>query len=293
MEVKPNIPPTIEITKPKEGDELLAWTTASLTSSVEDAEQAPRLEGVVVKWVSDVDGDIMTGSTAAPGIAGDSQKTLNPGAHTITATVTDPFGATATASVHINVTSKPPTASINYPPDGSTFYTSQNINLRGVGSSPSGALAPLTLTWDSSLDGALLTGPDVWVKLSEGSHVISLTAADPLGQSGQSSVTVTVKSGVPYPTAQIQTPQDYAMYRQNQPVNLQGLGTDSIDGTLSNSQLAWYSDVDGFLGNGASINVVLTGGACAPIRHTITLEVTNSLGNKSSHKINVLVGQIC
>ena len=52
-------------------------------------------------------------------------------------------------------------------------------------------------------------------------------------------------------------------------LNATGVATDDLQGDISSS-IAWSSDVDGALGTGASISVVLTAGA-----HVITASVTD------------------
>ena len=80
-------------------------------------------------------------------------------------------------------------------------------------------------------------------------------------------------------------------------VTLQGEGTDPEDGTLSGSDLSWFSDIQGFLGSGTSIQIELRGAevACHPeyVSHKITLSVTDSDGHQATQQIIVSVGRPC
>jgi serine protease len=284
LAASPNDPPTIQITSPKQGDNVVWGTQVTFYSSVNDPEQAPKVDGITVQWSSDKDGPLCNG------IVCDAKK-LSFGTHLITATVTDPYGASASDSITLNAISHPPSASIIAPPNGSVFFASQKINLRGFGSSPSETITKYS--WSSNLSGLLSTDQNAWVQLMAGTHTITLTVSDSLGQTAQASITITVQSGADYPTAQILIPQDFADFDFNQVINLQGKGIDPVEGVLPDSNLEWFSSMDGSLGKGSNIQVKLSGGQCAPFYHKITLRVTNKSGKQGTHTITVLVGRIC
>ncbi len=96
--------------------------------------------------------------------------------------------------------------------------------------------------------------------------------------------------------------QDGTSVRMGQAVNFSGLAQDVEDGTLPtaaqvNNSLAtglpitslrWSSSIDGFLGNGSSLNAIsLTMGM-----HVITYSATDSDGNIGSASIRVLMGNV-
>lgn len=103
--------------------------------------------------------------------------------------------------------------------------------------------------------------------------------------------------GVGEPTAIILSPQQGDSFAPDTMVTLQGEGIDPEDGTLSGPDLMWFSDRDGFLGSGTSIQVILSGPdvACSPeyVSHTITLRVTDSDGHQATQQIVVSVGRPC
>ena len=80
-------------------------------------------------------------------------------------------------------------------------------------------------------------------------------------------------------------------------MTLQGSATDNEDGVLAGSSLSWSSSIDGPLGTGSTLQVQLSGPAtpCNPelIAHEVTLEATDSGGNRVVTTIIIFVGVIC
>jgi hypothetical protein len=80
--------------------------------------------------------------------------------------------------------------------------------------------------------------------------------------------------GIPLhaPTAEIQTPNSDEVFFPTQQVVFQGSAYDLEDGTLGDAAFSWSSNIDGFLGTGASLSTTeLTTGI-----HVITLTATDS-----------------
>jgi hypothetical protein len=79
------------------------------------------------------------------------------------------------------------------------------------------------------------------------------------------------------PTVQMMTPQGNATFGYGQLISLSGAAMDIEDGALPESAYAWYSNQDGFLGNGSSLDADLeTIGI-----HIITLRATDADGASS------------
>ena len=95
---------------------------------------------------------------------------------------------------------------ITAPANGDTFAIGETITFEGQAADPQHPnLADAAFVWISDKDGEVGTGPSFTSSdLSEGRHTITLTVTDPVGKSGQSSVTITI-GGVPATTTTIPT----------------------------------------------------------------------------------------
>jgi serine protease len=287
--VSPNLPPTIKITQPAPNSTFGYNSSLTFGSHVSDPEQPGGVAGLTIQWKSSIDGNICTG------IVCDSAIVLSVGQHTITATITDPFGATASASMPLRVIKPfPPTATIVLPANNSTFSASQQVHLVGAGeSSDSPPFGASQLAWTSSVAGSLGTGSDIWVSLPDGSETITLTATDNFGQGGTATVNITLQSGSQLPTVKITSPPYNSALATGQAGTFIGSATDPFDVTLSGAQLQWTDNLDGYLGQGAKIVKVLSAPSCGPIAHQVTLTGTDSKGNKATSTVIVAVGPIC
>ncbi len=288
--VRPNQAPAVQISSPRDGESVSWGGIPSFSAAVVDPESRTRFEGTVT-FSSDREGSLCTGTL------GCVSRQLSLGSHRITAEAIDPFGARGSHAITVNVINVPPTSTITYPPNGSNYFTSQQINFRGFGFDRDERIPESNLTWSSNISGPLGTGRDVTVRLSQAVHTITLMARDTQGLTGQSSISVTVQAGAGYPTARILSPADNAYLAPGTLVAFQGQGTDPEDGTLGGAQLRWFSSIDGVLGEGASVQRVLSGPPrpCNPetVVHVITLKVTDRDGRQSTHQINVVVGRVC
>lgn len=301
--MRPNQPPTVQITSPTGGSvgygELDVyveaadpetptpfWPSATFTSQLVVARQG--IDDVTLCTDS---GDI----TTPPGghVLGCRVTGLPLGTQTLVATVTDPFGAIASDTVTVEVTNTTPMAVITNPADGSTFATSQQVDLRGYGFDPDEQLDPGDLAWTSTVDGPLGTGTGVLTTLGAGTHTITLTATDEHGATGSDSITLSVIEGAGHPSVLITEPADLASFPTGASITFTATATDPEDGSLSGAAVTWSSDVDGFLGTGASITATLSSDACGVTGHDVTVTVTDSDGHTATHTIRVLVGTIC
>jgi hypothetical protein len=90
----PNRQPTLEITGPADGSTLPSDATLTLEADGYDIEIGSLDEEI--RWTSDIDGTLGTGATL--GLTG-----LSPATHTITASVDDGQGGSATATVRVTI----------------------------------------------------------------------------------------------------------------------------------------------------------------------------------------------
>lgn len=299
----PNLPPTVTITEPA-GGSAIRYLNVPLSAEIMDPEvQAlsdvgspyANLFPSTVVFSSDLDGKIASATGIGPSLYCTAPQ-LSIGTHAVFATVTDAFGAeTMSEGIFLTAVNAPPTVKITYPADESLFFSSQNINLRGYGFDEEEALDK-PVHWSSDIDGHIGSGQDVWWssdQISSGNHVITLKAEDALGEIGTDSITIEVQDGAGHPQANITSPSNNTVIAPEDTVVLKGTGTDPEDGMLSGSSLKWYSNEDGYLGEGVEIETHLSGKECGVILHAITLEVTDSDGNQAAFSINISVLSPC
>ena len=88
----------------------------------------------------------------------------------------------------------PPSATIVSPQDGQQFSAGESILFQAdAQDAEDGALDNASISWSSHLDGALGTGRSFFLNtLSEGEHVITLTAVDSQNKAAQDFIDITV-----------------------------------------------------------------------------------------------------
>jgi hypothetical protein len=179
--------------------------------------------------------------------------------------------ATRSASVH------PPTVSLTAPTGGS--IPAGPLPVSWSGSDPDGDTLSYSLLYSN--DGGVgwetvatnLTGSSVQLNTSQlpgGSGLLRVVASDGFltGQDTSAALSMPLHA----PSAEILTPSEGQVFYPTQQVSLQGSAYDLEDGSLGDSAFAWASSLDGFLGNGASLNTAeLSTGT-----HVITMTVTDS-----------------
>jgi hypothetical protein len=217
----------------------------------------------------------------------------------ITATATDPFGATQTASIEFSIVDMPPVARIDFPqlPDV-TFAADQEVCFHGAGYDVDSAQpGNLTLAW--SLNASILSNEGHFCSsLPEGTHTIVLTVTDAFAQTATDSVEVTIGPPAGLPSTRITSPNAFHTFGEGATVTLVGQGTDPEDGPLDDANLTWISDIDGVLGTNGTISVQLTSPGNLSnfdgfLAHTIRLIATDSDGNVAgTDLIVVLMGAV-
>jgi PKD repeat protein len=115
------------------------------------------------------------------------------GTYTVTATVTDNLGATATKSVTVVVTApnKPPVAAVSATP--SSAYGPVNVSVSAAGSSdPDGSITSTVLNFGDGTTASAVTASHTYS--AAGTYTITATVTDNQGASSSASTSVTVKA---------------------------------------------------------------------------------------------------
>jgi hypothetical protein len=223
---------------------------------------------------------------------------LTLGQHVITATADDGFEGVATHQIIINVVNGPPQADIVKPVSTATFFTHIPVQFEASAVDFDEQILDGNISWTSSRDGQLGTGPVLTKSLTEGAHTITLTVVDGKGLTATDNVNITVMAGAGFPIPVITSPASGLLFGPGQQVTLTGEASDQEDGTLSGASLQWSSSRDGVLGTGNSITVTpsfipsSTPGCAGGAQHTITLKATDSDNHVVTVSIILNVGCI-
>ncbi|MEQ9569671.1 MAG: hypothetical protein RLN75_05730 [Longimicrobiales bacterium] len=269
----PNAQPEISILAPANGATVVEGQPFHFIGSASDDEDGGL--SPMIEWSSSIDGALGTGSEIFP--------VLSVGTHEVRASVVDSDGSGNSAAVTVTVLAdRPPTVAIVDPPDGSVVAQDSLITLRATASDPEQGPLSAAVSWASDVDGDLGVGETLRVTLSVGTHEITATVADSKGQTAQSRISVTVLADQP-PTVTITAPVDGFTTESGNAVSLTGAAFDPEDGALSDA-IAWSSDLDGILGTGGSLQIVLSVGT-----HVIKAIVTDSRGQAAEDAISVVV----
>ncbi len=282
-EVVMNTPPLAVIDAPANAAVFDEGTPIELRCHATDAQEG-MLSGGALAWTSSLGGALGAGS----------QLTFNNaelGHHRIVLTATDVGGESSVATIELDVvppgTNRAPVVSISAPSNGATLTLGMPVTLTGTATdTEDGALMGASLAWSSSRDGALGTGASLSATLTQGVHVLTLTATDTMSATGSASITVSVNTpNNVAPTVSISAPANNATVFQGTSLTFTGTGTDPEDGALTGTALEWSSSRDGALGTGASVSsTTLTAGT-----HVITLVGRDSGGNTGTATISVQV----
>ncbi|MBF0211729.1 MAG: hypothetical protein HQK68_12690, partial [Desulfamplus sp.] len=273
-----NSPPKAEITSPEDRASFKFKETIIFKGSGTDDEDGT-LPPENLIWTSSIDGELGEGYSLAV-------DDLTSGTHTITLTVTDSQDSTAIDQIVVIVGNSPPVPVITAPANNSSHSFGYEIIFEGYASdAEEGDIDSTSLTWSSDKDGILGTGESIYTDtLSINTHIITLTAADSEGVKGSATITITVGNAAP--EVLIIAPTNNSSHPRGREIEFEGKATDVEDGELSDEQLSWFSDKDGFLGYGEAI----TKDNLSVNTHIITFTATDNGGSKTSASITITVG---
>jgi len=179
-----------------------------------------------------------------------------------------------------------PVPIITLPTPGTSVPAGTNVAFTGSASDQEDGVLTPSMTWTSSLQGALGTGGSFSRSdLVAGTHVVTASITDSLGSVGSATVSVTIQSPPnTAPTVTILSPPNGTSVIQGSSVTFTATALDTQDGSVS-ANLAWTSNLQGQIGSGATFSFSgLTVGS-----HGITAAVTDSGGLPGSAVVVVTV----
>ena len=190
------------------------------------------------------------------------------GVFTVRATVTDKGGLSSATTATVNVADQPPTAALTL--SATTVNVAQTVNASTSGSSDAdGTVTSTSINWG---DGSSSMGPSASHAYAKpGSYIVTATATDNLGASGQATASLTVNDLPPVAALSLSTTSGLA------PVSVTASTANSTSAysTLASSSINW--------GDGSSsAGPTAAHSYPTPGSYTVTATVTDSFGLSST-----------
>ena len=247
---------TANISYPNDGGAFIEGDTISFISKITNADGA-----YTYVWSSSKDGDLGTAANV-------TSNSLSPGSHTITLAAVDTDGNTVdsdTVSITVGESdsaNNAPTADISAPSTDVSFNIGETITFQGSGTDyKANPILASNLRWsvDSEEGVSILgTGTEVSIDtLSQGEHIITLTATDNQGRSGAAHLLITVGASYSAPVVTITSPIDGDSILAGGTLSLIGTATEFDDDRtpITDDNLVWISSKDGIIGTGGSLEI--------------------------------------
>jgi hypothetical protein len=226
--------PTVTITAPASGATVPLGTALTFSGSASDTPDGNVSSYLV--WRSNLDGQI--------GLGASFSKTLTAGSHTITASVTDSTGHTASVTRSVTVTSgnTSPSVSISSPAGGTTVAAGTSLTFTGTATDSQDGNLTSALIWQSNIDGRIGTGGSFTRTLTAGTHSITATVTDTGGLVGQASRTVTVSASTTSAAPKLTARGYKEKGMQKVDLSWEGLSTTNVDIYRSNTKVKTTSN---------------------------------------------------
>lgn len=256
----PNVPPTISLTSPANGQTYLTTDTIVVDASVSDSD------GFIASVTFYKDSTPVGSDTTAPysiNLSG-----LSVGSHVLSATATDNEGGIGSSqNITINVTTPgvPPTVTLTSPVNGATYLLGSTVTLSANASDSDGTIA--SVSWFSVTSGNPEDAADPptetfikvdtsspysqsWTPTIANDFMLIAKASDNSGLMATSSPPVLIHVRVPIaPTVTLTSPTNGQTFQQvtNVPLNISMAATTSDPDALATSVAFWQYQPDVFL----------------------------------------------
>src|SRR5207249_1132421 len=199
LTIEADAPPVVTITSPARGNKFRPGQPITFAGTAIDSIDGDRPSAIV--WTSDRDGAIGTGGSF-------NRATLSRGTHTLTASITDTAGLSASATTHVTVLDDAPPVVTITAPTATLFADGKPITFTATAIDTIDGDRSSTITWTSNRDGAIGTGASFTASsLSIGVHTITASATDLANLAGMAQITLEVRHQAA-PTVAITAPAD-------------------------------------------------------------------------------------
>ncbi len=275
LKLAPNLPPTVSVTSPSNGANIVIGSSITLAASANDAD------GTITSVEFFVDGVSKGVDNTSPYNAA---YTITAGTHTVTARATDdnaPTPAQTTSSnVVINgVTNPAPTVSLTAPTNGSTYIAPDVVNITATATDDISVASVEFFVDGSSIGIVSGTGPYAATYTSVvGPHSLTARATDNLGaQTTSAAVTITVNANVA-PSVSISATPSSAFANPTATFTVSATATD-IDGSVASVE--FFDGVTSLgVDNSAPYSAVLTTTVIGA--HSLTARATDDRGTTTT-----------
>ena len=275
-----NLPPICTINEPLDGASLVAGDSLTASATCVDPDGVGAIPNAGFVWTSAPSGFAGVGQSI-------TQAIVTPGTYDVTVCATDTVNAAVTGcnTVTVVVTPNlPPVVVINAPANGDVIPACQDVPLSCSASDPNGQ--NVTVAW---LEGATViagTANATYTPSVSGAHTLTCRATDSVGAVTSANVSFSVSS----PAVTIVHPADLQVFRPGADVPMIGSACSTENGVIvTDASYSWIADGNGALGSGRVLTVPANPPLLAAGVHTITLDVSDGLGNVGTSSITIFV----
>ena len=248
-----NQAPACQILSPSEGEVYLHGDVIMfLASATDDAD-----ENLSIRWMSDLDGDLGTGNMTPDGEYRLNATALSVGTHIITFEAEDSKGKFCSETRTVSL-GTPPVLTLESPNYGDIVPALSPISFSGMVTDAEDAPTDILFSWESDRDGvfsaqgATADGQFLMEShLSQGSHMITLVATDPLGLQDSLSFAVRVNTPPSISGVSISAAQPL----NGDTVSCMGIASDADNDPLSESYTWTYSGTGSVLGSSSMLTL--------------------------------------